>query len=124
MKLDLKVGDYVRTKKGIAKIVDRILDPNNYYFKMWVTDTFLELNYDTEYVCEEDVIKASDKLVDLIEENDYIRIISSPKFEYVYYSYGKLVIRNDIDISNYSDNFIAEVLTHEQIEQMSYKVGE
>ena len=34
------------------------------------------------------------------------------------------VIRDDIDISKYTNKFIAEVITHEQIESMSYKVGE
>lgn len=124
---DLKVGDFVRTKKGIAKIIDRILDPTHYYFKMWVTDTYLELNDDTEYICEKDIIKASDKLIDLVEEDDFIngyRVLEIMKNNrkkepstMVYCEFGNGFI-------GYYNEEIKTIVTKEMFEQMSYKVGE
>lgn len=127
---DLKIGDFVRTKKGIAKIIDRILDPTHYYFKMWVTDIYLELNDDTEYICEKDIIKASDKLIDLVEVKDIVLIEEFVDeaciiFEDMYY------IQNENQLSNFKDSLIRnknkkikQILTKEMFDQISYKVGE
>ena len=65
-------GMYVRTLKGIAKIIDRKLDPNDYYFQCWVTDRFLCICDDTEYLCDSDILKASYNIIDLIEVGDYV----------------------------------------------------
>lgn len=122
MKDKLEVGMYVRTKKGIAKIIDRILEPDHYYFKMWITDKFLEINDDTEYISEVDVIKASYNIIDLIEKNDYIngswvnKIVDGKPIHEDYndpfYSFG------------WENDDIKTVITHEQIEQMEYKVSD
>ena len=116
--MELEEGMYVRTDTGyIFKL--------GYYDKKekrWMY--FVEGDWYPVYESESELAKASHNIIDLIEENDYIRIISSAFFEPVYYSYGKLVIRDDIPIENYSNNFIAEVITHEQMKNMSYKVGE
>lgn len=112
--MELSVGMYVRTELySISKII-------------YIEDTnWLEIDKNKGcLIHDETVLKASHNIIDLIEEHDYIRIISSAFFEPVYYSYGKLVIRDDIPIENYSNNFIAEVITHEQMKSMSYKVGE
>ena len=116
--MKLEVGMYVRYKNGIGKINDYI--NNNYTQKF----TYINNCGCAEFLEENQVIKASHNIVDLIEENDYIRIVTSAYFEPVYYSYGKLVIRDDIDINKYTNKFIAEVITHEQMKSMSYKVGE
>ena len=68
----MRVGDYVRTKKGIVKIIDRINDPTNYFDKFWVCDRYLELNDDTEYIHEQDVVKSSPNIIDLIEVGDIV----------------------------------------------------
>lgn len=122
-----------RTNVGYALYVRENLKPND-YFRCNIGDIYRSMtispipnrkiyyaNGDYCWVDELAIKNFSDKLSDLIEEGDYIRIISSAYFEPVYYSYGKLVIRDDIDISKYDNNFIAEVLTHEQIKQLSYK---
>lgn len=125
----LEVGMYVRGKyyayRGkIGKIIKNYNSDLEIAYKNGIVKTtvgsFIEDNYDIngkQYV-------ASFNIIDLIEEGDYIRIATSSKFDHVYYSYGKLVIRDDIDISQYSNNFIAEVITKEQMEQMSYRIGE
>ena len=119
--MKLEVGMYVRTEYGIDKIKDIVLNGSFY------EDSGLYLEKNGKILCGKEAmkdLKASHNIIDLVQENDYIRIISSAFFEPVYYSYGKLVIRDDIPIENYSNKFIAEVITREQIESMSYKVGE
>ena len=113
-------GDYVRTKKGIAKIIDRINDPTNYYDKFWVCDRYLELNDDTEYIHEQDVVKSSPNIIDLIEVGDYVN--------------GYLVIEKDInnelryiDLKDRNMKYvkyldIKSIVTKEQFKNMEYEV--
>ena len=127
--MKLEVGIYVRTKKGIAKIIDRILEPDHYYFKMWVTDKFLEINDDNEYISEADVIKASYNIIDILEEGDILVDDTNRKLEI-------LLIDNELMVRNagliYDNNYylpiksiaIKSAITHDQMEQMAYKVGE
>ena len=127
--MKLEVGIYVRTKKGIAKIIDRILEPDHYYFKMWVTDKFLEINDDNEYISEADVIKASYNIIDILEEGDILVDDTNRKLEV-------LLIDNELMVRNtgliYDNNYylpiksiaIKSAITHDQMEQMAYKVGE
>ena len=123
----LSVGMYVRTKKGIAKIIDRILEPDHYYFKMWVTDKFLEINDDTEYISEVDVIKASYNIIDILEVGDYVNgnkvdfTNNNNKLSYEDKCIG--FYDGDGDITLF-ENGIKSVITHEQMTQMAYKVGE
>jgi len=119
----MKVGDYVRTKKGIAKIIDRINDPTNYYDKFWVCDRYLELNDDTEYIHEQDIIgEPKGKIIELIEVGDYVN--------------GYLVIEKDInnelryiDLKDRNMKYvkyldIKSIVTKEQFSCMEYKIGE
>jgi hypothetical protein len=127
--MKLEVGIYVRTNLGIAKIIslEKKHLGNEFLLDKEIIDThedyYTSCMYDYKFYLEQ-IIKTSHNIIDLIEENDYIRIVTSAYFEPVYYSYGKLVIRDDIDISKYTNKFIAEVITHEQMKSMSYKVGE
>lgn len=113
--MELEAGMYVRTKKGIFQIRNK---------DVFIEDKKQYIGVNGRYTCIdiETIEKASHNIIDLIEENDYIRIITSAYFEPVYYSYGKLVIRDDIPIENYSNDFIREVITKEQFEAMAYKV--
>lgn len=137
----MKVGDYVRTNYGIAKIVgseahDLIIHLDK------------EIMYDhIDYIssCTHDeIIKSSSNIIDLIEENDLVRI------EYYAPSYEERITRifiidfkneNDIAFENSHCNLnifdnewskhdiklnpvIKGIITHEQIESMEYKVKE
>lgn len=107
----LSVGMYVRTLNGIVKI-DKI---QNDVMK----DTKGCLHYG-------DFIKASHNIIDLIEVGDYV---NGDKIEYIddcegtmrefYYDYEN---PND-DVGHWQEE-IKSVITHEQIEQMAYKVVE
>ena len=114
----LSVGIYVRTKKGIAKIIDRILEPDHYYFKMWVTDKFLEINDDTEYISEVDVIKASYNIIDILEKGDYVN-----GWKVLYWTDGTKIV-DDGYATNLDKIDIKSIVTKEQMEQMAYKVGD
>lgn len=109
----MEVNDYVRTKDGR---IYKIGDIGNFI-------------YSKDDVIIQGIIKSSPNIIDLIEENDYIRIITDTDFRRVYNSYGKLVIYREseieeIPIENFSNKFIGGVITSEQIESMEYKVKE
>ena len=127
MKDKLEPNMYVRTKKGIAKIIDRILEPDHYYFKMWVTDKFLEINDDTEYISEVDVIKASYNIIDILEVGDIISFyedIDNYKKQYVI-GIPDLITLDNIKDKITNDNIrLVSILTPEEMEQMAYKVEE
>ena len=125
--MKLEVGMYVRTKKGIAKIIDRILEPDHYYFKMWVTDKFLEINDDTEYISEVDVIKASYNIIDILEVGDIISLyedIDNYKKEYIIGIPDLITLDKIKDKIENGNIRLIGVLNKEQFEQMAYKVGE
>lgn len=111
----MNVGDYVRTKtlSGQGKIakLEKIDD-------ICITDTGA--------IDKNNIIKSSPQIIDLIEENDYIRIITDTDFRRIYNSYGKLVIYRgkELPIETFSNDFISEIITHEQMEAMQYRVEE
>ena len=129
----MKVGDYVRTKKGIAKIIDRINDPTNYYDKFWVCDRYLELNDDTEYIHEQDIIgEPKGKIIELIEVGDYVN--GCKIIELTTNIDGK-VLYLETDITEFDnvyacghiniyENDIRTIVTKEQFSCMEYKIGE
>lgn len=117
----MKVGDYVRTKKGIAKIIDRINDPTNYYDKFWVCDRYLELNDDTEYIHEQDIIKCSSNIIDLIEVGDIVNygLLGGGM---VIFKKEDEITTNTILFSTLKEKDIKKVITKEQIENQEYEV--
>ena len=121
--MELEPNMYVRTKKGIAKIVE-IFDKENepYYGAKYRTDTFLEIYYDSEYIGDEDISKSSHNIIDLIEVGDYVNGLKVID-----------IVENDIYISDYyAESYIGmakvkdikSIVTKEQFSQMEYKVGE
>ena len=116
----MKVGDYVRTEKGIAKIIGKNDDVRFHYPDAWETDTYLEINDDTEYVYDEDIIKSSPNIIDLIEAGDYVNGVEVTEIKD-----GKPFKEdyNDPYYSYYFDD-IYSIVTKEQFESMEYKVGE
>ena len=121
--MKLEEGMYARTKKGIVKVLERVKDPTNYYYKMLITDRYLEINDDTEYIHELDIIKFSKSIIDLIEEGDYvngllvIRILEDNETKEKYINlYGS--------VSEWEEEDIKSIITKEQFESMKYEVKE
>ena len=113
MDLDLRENMYIRTKDGI---IDKILKLNKSYVK-GVSQKDELYAYDID-----NIVKASYNIIDLIEKNDYINgswvneIVDGKPIHEDYndpfYSFG------------WENDDIKTVITHEQMEQMSYKVSD
>lgn len=127
----MKLKDYVRTKKGIAKIIDRINDPTNYFDKFWVCDRYLGLYDDTEYISEQDIIgEPKEKIIDLLEVGDYVNGMEVTRIG------GTRWDKNDLHCyceHNGNENWkqvmipakdIKSIVTKEQFSCMEYKIGE
>ena len=108
--MKLEVGMYVKTKKGIHKI--------NYFINNNYTQKFTYIdNKGVSNILENDeIIKASHNIIDLIEVGDYVN--------------GSEVTSKDqfLGFGNHDwyilDNEIKSIVTKEQFSQMEYKVGE
>lgn len=106
----LSVGMYVRTLNGIVKI-DKIKD-----------SIMIDTKGKTHFG---DFIKASYNIIDILEVGDYV---NGDKIEYIddcegamrefYYDYEN---PND-DVGHWQEE-IKTIITHEQMEQMAYKVS-
>ena len=120
--MNLEVGMYVRTTKGK---IDKIDD---------YSSTFDCYHLSTEPKCygieEDDITKASHNIIDLIEVGDYvngyrvdfIENIDSPilKIQKVFCEeYEKDLYSKSFNVKN-----IKSIVTKEQFESMSYKVGD
>ena len=128
--MKLEVGQFARLKSGyICKIinVNDFREPNMKYG--------VEANYlkDVMFIGDDDVVKASYSIIDILEVGDYVNgskvidisIIGKDKEKWVWVEqmedtdnkYGD-------DYVGYNNEQIKSIVTHEQMEQMAYKVGE
>lgn len=116
---DLKVGDFVRTKYGIIDKITISYDGkcNN------PNCNCKHISCEHNYYDEKDIIKASDKLIDLVEVEDYV---NGRKVYQVGYNFQDCYVLK-MSKSNYEDfiypNDIKSIVTKESFEQISYKVG-
>lgn len=117
---ELKVGMYVRTKKGIAKILGRINDPTDFYHKMLITDKFLKIHGDTEYIHDLDIVKASENIIDLIEVGDYVNgyYVEDVFDTYIYVATGT----NYFQSPTIYEQDIKSTVTREQFNSVKYEV--
>ena len=126
--MKLEVGTYVRTKDGIiAKTKTEHYEDGDselgyFDYVYYKTDNYY--NDDTLYIFEEDIIKTSHNIIDLIEVGDYV---NGRKVYQVGYNFADEFVLK-MSESNYEDfiypNEIETVVTKEQFESMSYKVKE
>ena len=122
--MKLEVGQFARLKSGyICKIINinDFREPNMKYG--------VEANYlkDVMFIGDDDILKASHNIIDLIEPEDYVNdykvvdiIHNNRKLEpstMVYCEYGNNYI-------GFYNEEIKSVITDEQMEQMAYKVEE
>lgn len=109
MKDKLELNMYVRTNDGY---INKIKKVNQYNILVDGIDLFgEELN-----IPNNEIIKASHNIIDLIEVGDYVN--------------GFPVIHKENDILKcgllvqFKENEIKSIVTHEQMEQMAYKVSD
>ena len=127
--MKLEIGKFIRTPYGIRKIVNITKDDGYGKPKVRVIELDRHLNtpykFDYIFYTDENVIKkckASYNIIDLTEKNDYINgllvneIVDGKPIHEDYndpfYSFG------------WENDDIKTVITHEQMEQMPYKVGD
>lgn len=125
-KEELKEGMYVRTLKGIAKIIGKNDDVRFHYPLAYICDRYLEINDDTEYLYEEDIIKSSYNIIDLIEKGDYVNgfkidDITEKDEDHHERIAWHLTYYGDDDIPFRNDE-IKSIVTKEQFEAMEYKL--
>ena len=145
----MNIGDYVRTKDGIAKIIN--LEENPYGEKtIYILDKsiiniydceggelawcnpFIEDmqdRFDTKFGDEKCIIKSSPNIIDLIEVGDILYLEESDDIVCMFFRDIYLVKNEDNlthiidDIKNKKSKLIS-IVTKEQFESMQYKIGE
>ena len=148
--MKLEVGMYVRTKNGsIDKIIDTTEewhclgeDEEDKLYKIYQLRKEYyddEFDEDNDWVFEKFIIKASHNIIDLIEVGDYVNGVEvieiyekGNKFKYSsMYSFREKTIEvandNYETIPNealFTNDEIKSIVTKEQFESMSYKVGD
>lgn len=122
MKLELRKNMYYRTYSGF---INKIISIKNFNEREYLLNGF--------YINKDTIKKASHNIIDLIEVGDYVNGSEVLDFENKYIEeddkfvpFG--VITENCYLEN-NDSWIIEkdiksIVTKEQFEQMSYKVGE
>ena len=127
--MKLEIGKFIRTPYGIRKIINITKDDGYGKPKVRVIELDRHLNtpykFDYIFYTDENVIKkckASYNIIDILEVGDYVngllvnKIVDGKPIHEDYndpfYSFG------------WENDDIKTVITHEQMEQMEYKVGE
>ena len=122
----MKVGDYVRTKYGIAKYIERKFDVYGDYHYMLDSYVTNYVDAPANDIARRDIIKSSPNIIDLIEVGDYVngeKITGIGKDrndeKIIYYE-----IPSDYGEDYYKNSEIKSIVTKEQFESCMYKVGE
>ena len=108
--MKLEVGMYVRTKQGHIYKLSRYEEDYN----RWISSG----ESDWHPVYESLVTKASHNIVDLIEVGDYVN-----GWKVLYWTDGTKIV-DDGYATNLDKTSVKSIVTKEQFESMSYKVGE
>ena len=118
--MKLEVGMYVRLKNDVEDTV--VINKIANVFETTILTENDGSIYQGEYT-KENVIKASYNITDILEIGDYVN--GYPICEIVEYENDTraIVIDDDNKSIIWESKDIKSVITHEQMEQMAYKVG-
>ena len=129
---EIKVGEYVRTKRGIAKVTDLVCGQDAYFD----TESIFELN-DIDFYRNNGidihgsffrdlVIDHSPNIIDLIEEGDYVNGKEILEIKQNVESGLRYLMYDYIPIQYYVERTdkIKSIVTKEQFNQMKYIVGD
>lgn len=128
MKLELKENMYVRTKDGIIAKVDYI-DDDTIFFDKELYKTYGDSINFLEKGNLERIVKASYDIIDILEVGDTITIDVIDKNNYptiIGINFAR--IDNILELASIKDMLkngsakLLTIITHEQFEQMAYKV--
>jgi hypothetical protein len=70
--LTINVGDYVRTKYGIAKYIKDLVTKITIYFVIDEPIVYDNVEGSENLLCSNEITKSSPNIIDLIEEGDYV----------------------------------------------------
>ena len=126
MELDLRENMYIRTNYGK---IDKILELNKSYVK-GVSQKDELYAYDID-----NIVKSSYNIIDILEVGDVIKLFMEDDidkedtniFELIAINYNDNeigVFNSDFQIEFFPIENLRGILTHEQMEQMAYKVGD
>lgn len=112
--MNIEVGEYIRTRQGTIQKIKSIHKDMIWYC-------------DIDWILEQDIIKHSKNIIDLIEVGDYvngtridkkfaIKINPVTNQKYLEYNYGFENILNDFEINS--------IVTKEQFKEMEYRINE
>ena len=113
---EIKVGDFIRTRKGIIGKVEQIGNS-----LLWIEDG-------TAFSLQDKSIKHSKNIIDLIEEGDYVNGNKVIRIETSSYPEDKnvkiIVCCGDDDYYVYYNEDIKSIVTKEQFENNVYRIGD
>lgn len=116
--MDIEVGDYVRTKRGIGKVLEiKTVQPKLYgkYDVAYLIDVCPRM-----YISESTFIKHSKNIIDLIEVGDLVFIEDFFNYSFIHIFDETMLEALKEDIKE--DVKIKSILTHEQYSQNCYTV--
>lgn len=126
--MKLEVGMYVRTNKvGIKKIykVDNNKTKYKYLYKLKNQDG--DGCIDLGVLCEDDIVKFSYFIIDILEIGDYINgyRVSLKDYDYAHFVQCDYPVENGTtNHYKFYEQAIKSVVTKKQFENMTYNVGE
>lgn len=127
--MKLEVGMYFRTKAGTINKIDSFTeDKSEFYFNtkpIFSDEECLGSNWGYT----KDIVKASYNIIDILEVGDYVngqKVYYDEELDFLYaqsFDANGEFYQESITKQSFIDN-IKSVITHEQMEQMAYKVEE
>ena len=109
----MKIGDYVRTEYGIAKIEE--IKPDDKHKTIWYTVD--KAQYHCFLVKAQDIIKSSPNIIGVIEEGDYVNghVVNTVDSK-------KVWCGDEEGIIDIYEDCIFHIVTHEQFEKIGYSL--
>lgn len=113
-----EVGMYIRYKPLLSRKYVKINKIKEIEEKESCLHIWLE---DEDLITEKYLIKASHNIIDLIEVGDYV---NGHRVEEINFENEEIFTDSEYYCGVVEFNDVKSVITHEQMEQMAYKVGE
>jgi hypothetical protein len=126
MKDKIEVGEYIRTKNGYIRKIEKVIEKDNYFT---VDHTYFneEIQENTKgIILEEDVLKHSKNIIDLIEMGDYVNGAKTVSEKYRYNNINFINVDSKISYGwgegAIMESEIETIVTKEQFKEMEYRV--
>ena len=116
----INIDMYIRTKDGIIAKVDYI-DDNTIFFDKDLYRSYGDSINFLEKDNLEKIVKASYNIIDILEKGDYVNGVEVINIDDEWITMSAMQVPILKSIAN---GLIKSVITHEQMEQIAYKVGE